>query len=66
MEAVVRFSDITFEQLQQMKRDIFLLVEVDWENVWKSMMDLIYVDFFEGLLEIFRQCKERFAANVKK
>lgn len=55
MEGMCSLADITNDELKQMKDEVRKFVTVDWENVWKNMIDLLYIDFFETLLDIFRK-----------
>jgi len=52
---MVLMAKLTVDDLHNMKADVQKKVKQDWENVWENMMQLINVDFFESILQIFRQ-----------
>jgi len=61
IETVLKLSEeFKMEDLVNLKEDLNKWIEQDWEQVWKKMIDLIYLDFFNGVLQLFIQYSEKF------
>ena len=53
MEVAIKLANIPIDDMKKMKEDMTRCIVVDWKDVWKSMMNLIQLDFLEGMRAVW-------------
>lgn len=57
IQTIKCFGSLSKADLQDIKTEVEKCCTHDWENVWSNMTQLIYIDFLDAVISIFRELK---------